>query len=88
MMMLKPPEEGKVTQRDEQGNIINVGASGSSGSLVALPGTNALHVVGTLVSVREVQDACQQVCYTVANFNTPNTLETLAQHDRTKHPHK
>lgn len=82
LFMIKPPEEGKVLVYGKDGKVIRVGASGSSGSLVALPGKDGLRVIGSFVSVKVLHDSCRNVCYSLSNFNTPATHEALAKKDR------
>jgi hypothetical protein len=87
MFMVVPPEEQAVRASDAQGNPTAREMSGSSGSMVAMPGIDALRVVGSLTSIGNYNNSLKKLSYTIANFNTPATLEALAQRDRAEHPH-
>lgn len=82
LFMIKPPEEGRILQRDKQGRPTRHGASGSSGSLVTMPTSKGLYMIGTYVGTRAVEDTCAYVCYTLAIFNAPAIHDKLAQTDR------
>lgn len=80
--MIKPPEEGYAQHYDEKGKPDVVGASGSSGSLVALTGKDGVRVIGSFMSVRVLNNTCHQLCYTISSFNTPATHARLGVQDR------
>lgn len=85
LFMLKPPEEGVILERDNQGRAKRHGASGSSGSLVVMPTRKGLYMIGTYVSTRVLESTCDPLCYTMGNFNTPAAHERVAKADRQRY---
>ncbi|MBM3261017.1 hypothetical protein FJY93_01220 [Candidatus Kaiserbacteria bacterium] len=79
LFMIKPPHAGRERHRNEKGEVDQVGASGESGSLVALPGWDRVHVLGSFMSVHIIENTCQQMCYSLSSFNTPATHAKLGQ---------
>lgn len=73
---VNPPSESHVIAHD--GDEVTVGASGSSGSLVAMAHGKETLVVGAMVEESVVEDACTSLCYSFGIGNMPRVHESLA----------
>lgn len=74
--LITPPTETKILQR-VNGRVTRSGASGSSGSPVAVSYGGKLRILGEFQAVRTVDEPCLRVCYSVAFSGTTDTLTPL-----------
>ncbi len=85
-IMLRPPEDGRVTRREastdpkKPGKVLSIVASGSSGSMVAVPAAD--FVTGALSTVSVIEDSCTKVCYATSSVGNPKTLQDLIREDQ------
>lgn len=82
-IIIKPPAEGRVIGRSEGGDVV-LGASGSSGSIVAVEtGTDMGYAVsGSLTAVAILEEPCQRICFAISKVSDASSLHQLVMNEQ------